>query len=119
MVTLTEAIEAVGVAMIVLGGTWGLLRALQDHREGASYFVAARRRFGHPLLLGLEVLVASDIIATVTVDATLESVTALGILVLVRVVLSFALDIEIDGMVPWRRAAYEQAAGSGGSASHD
>lgn len=112
MQTLTDLIEAVGVGIIVLGGTYGLLRALQERGGEESYFVVARRRFGQPLLLGLEVLVAADIIATVTVERTLESVVSLGILVLVRVVLSFALDIEIDGMLPWRRAAYEHAVGS-------
>ncbi len=113
MKELTDLIEAVGVAIIVLGGAYGLVRALLERGEGTSYFVEARRRFGQPLLLGLEVLVAADIIATVTVDRTLESVVSLGVLVLVRVVLSFALDVEIDGMLPWQRARYERAVGSG------
>ena len=117
METLTDLIEAVGVGIIVLGGSYGLLRALQERGEGVSYFVVARRRFGQPLLLGLEVLVAGDIIATVTVERTLESVISLGILVLVRVVLSFALDVEIDGMLPWRRSAYEHAVGSSSGAA--
>jgi uncharacterized membrane protein len=62
-----------------------------------------RRRFGRALLLGLEILVAADIIKTVAVETTLESVVTLAVLVLVRVVLSFSLDVEIDGVVPWRR----------------
>lgn len=57
---------------------------------------------------GLEVLVAADIITTVTVDRSLESVLSLGILVIIRVVLSFALEIELDGMVPWRKAQFER-----------
>ena len=61
------------------------------------------------MLLGLEVLVAADIIKTVTVDTSLESVVVLGLLVLVRVILSFSLDVEIDGMLPWRRARYDDA----------
>lgn len=117
METLTELIETFGVAIIVLGGTYGLLRAFQNREPGVSYYVDARRRFGQPLLLGLEVLVASDIIATVTVDRSLESVVTLGILVLVRVVLSFSLDVEIDGMLPWRRVRYERLAASDGGAS--
>ena len=79
--------------------------APSSNTEGTSYYEDARRDFGRPLLLGLEVLVAGDIIATVTVDRSLESVITLGILVLVRVLLSFSLDIEIDGMLPWRREA--------------
>ena len=63
MENLTELIEAVGVAIIVLGETYGLLRVLQNREAGVSYYVEARRRFGQPLLLGLEVLVAADIIA--------------------------------------------------------
>jgi uncharacterized membrane protein len=55
------------------------------------------------------VLVAADIIKTITVDPSLESVTVLGILVAVRIALSFSLDIEVEGMVPWRRAAAQAA----------
>lgn len=100
MIALTQVIDAIGVAIIVIGGAYGLVRAYQSREPGVSYYVEARRRFGQPLLLGLEVLVASDIIATVTVDQSLESVITLGVLVLVRVVLSFSLDVEIDGMLP-------------------
>jgi len=114
MLDLTDFIEAVGVAIIVLGGAHGLFRAFFERTEGTSYYEDARRDFGRPLLLGLEVLVAGDIIATVTVDRSLESVVTLGILVLVRVTLSFSLDVEIDGILPWRRAQYERAYGSGG-----
>ncbi len=99
--------EVVGVAIIALGGLYGLVRAALPRPAAASYFEEARRRFGHPLLLGLEVLVAADIIQTVTVDRSLENVASLGILVLIRVVLSFSLDTEVDGVAPWRRAELE------------
>lgn len=117
MLDLTDFIEAVGVAIIVLGGAHGLFRAFFLRTEGTSYYEDARRDFGRPLLLGLEVLVAGDIIATVTVDRSLESVITLGILVLVRVTLSFSLDIEIDGMLPWNRAKYERLAKTEGTAA--
>lgn len=117
MIALTQVIEAIGAAIIVIGGTYGLVRAYQSREPGVSYYVEARRRFGQPLLLGLEVLVASDIIATVTVDQSLESVVTLGVLVLVRVVLSFSLDVEIDGMLPWRRKRWERNATSGADVS--
>jgi uncharacterized membrane protein len=55
-------------------------------------------------LLGLEVLVAADLIRTVAVDPSLENVATLGLIVLIRTFLSFSLDIEIDGRVPWRAA---------------
>ena len=104
METIARACEAVGVGIIALGGLYALTRSVMRTVEGRSYFEEARRRLAHPLLLGLEVLVAADIILTITVDPSLESVATLGILVLIRVVLSFSLDIEIDGMFPWRRA---------------
>ena len=99
--------ELAGVAIILVGGTHGLIRAALVEDSDESYYERARTGFGRPLLLGLEVLVAADIIETVTVSRTLESVTSLGILVLTRVVLSFALDIEIDGVLPWQRARLE------------
>jgi uncharacterized membrane protein len=98
--------EVVGVAIILLGGAYGLLRAVWRRADGRSLFVEARTAFGQPLLLGLEVLVAADIIETVTVDRTLETVASLALLVLVRVVLSFSLDVEIDGAFPWRRGSH-------------
>lgn len=65
-------------------------------------FQLVRRDFGRALILGLEVLVAADIIQTITVELSLTSVATLGILVAVRIALSFSLDIEVDGMLPWR-----------------
>ncbi len=99
--------EAVGVAVIALGGVVALGASFTRRTEGASWSDVARRLFGRPLLLGLEILIAADIIKTVTVDPSLESVGVLGILVLVRTLLSFTLDVELDGMFPWRRAEYE------------
>jgi uncharacterized membrane protein len=55
------------------------------------------------ILLGLEVLIIADIIRTIVVDSTVENVAVLGIIVLIRVVLSFSLEVEIDGMWPWNR----------------
>jgi hypothetical protein len=55
------------------------------------------------ILLGLEVLIIADIIRTIVVDQSVESVTVLGIIVLIRVVLSFSLEVEIDGMWPWNK----------------
>jgi hypothetical protein len=64
----------------------------------------ARETFGAALLLAIEVLVAADLIGTVAVEPTLDNVTALGMIVLIRTLLSFALQIELDGVPPWRRA---------------
>jgi uncharacterized membrane protein len=108
MKEVARGFEIVGVVIIAVGGAFGLLAAwFKRAKWERTYFEEARVEFGHPLLLGLEVLVAADIIATVTVDPSLENVASLGVLVLVRVVLSFSLDIEIDGMFPWRRTLSE------------
>ena len=101
--------EGLGVSIIILGGLHALARAIAERPESSAYFDHARRNFGRPLILGLEVLVAADIIETITVHPSYESATVLGILVLVRVALSLSLDMEIDGMWPWKRAEWEAA----------
>jgi hypothetical protein len=63
-----------------------------------------RQAFGGAILLGLEILVAGDLIRTVAVEPTLDNVIVLGIIVLIRTFLSFSLEIEINGEVPWKRA---------------
>lgn len=103
MEEIAQGFEIVGVGIILMGGLYGLAKAILEARGNGNLFERARTGFGQPLLLGLEVLVAADIIETVTVDRTLETVASLGLLVLVRVVLSFSLDVEIDGRLPWRR----------------
>ena len=113
---IAKVFEGVGVGIIVIGGVGALAISLGRRADGRSYFDVARSRFGRPLLLGLEVLVAADIIKTVTVDPSLEGVSVLGVLVLIRTILSFTLDVELDGMLPWRRVEYE-AAQSGSSRS--
>ena len=99
--------EVVGVAILVIGGIFAFVSGIAHFRDFDHFFRDVRRTFGRPLILGLEVLVAADIIETVTVDRTLETVASLALLVLVRVVLSFSLDIEIDGRLPWRRLEEE------------
>ncbi len=103
----SRSFEAVGVAVLVLGGVWAFVRALGNWRRGGNVYVGIRRDFGRALLLGLEILVAADIIKTVSVATTLENVVILGVLVLVRTLLSFSLDVEIEGVAPWRRRQFE------------
>ena len=69
-----------------------------------------RQSFGGVILLGLEILVAADLVRTVAVEPTLSNVVILGGIVLIRTVLSFSLEIEIEGVAPWRRAATSGAA---------
>lgn len=101
---IARGFEVVGIAIITIGGIVGIAHAALTAKSRHSFYEKARDGFARPLLLGLEVLVAADIIETITVDRTLESTTALGLLVLIRVVLSFSLAAETDGVLPWRKA---------------
>ena len=111
--------EIVGVAIITLGGVIGIARAAFTARSTKSFYDDARNGFAHPLLLGLGVLVAADIIETITVDRSLESAASLGLLVVIRVILSFSLEIETDGVLPWRKAQLRNGEGGpeGGAGS--
>ena len=102
----TRGFELVGVAVLVVGFVVGFVRALVARlRTGTSegVYVMIRSYFGRSILLGLEVLVAADLIRTVAVQPTMENVLVLGLIVLIRTFLSFSLEIEIEGVVPWRR----------------
>ena len=98
-------IEVLAVAIIVFAIVVALLRYLVDfglNRERGQLYHQLKISLGKALLLGLEVLVAADIIHTVALEATLESVIVLGLLVLVRTFLSWALVVEIEGHWPWQ-----------------
>ncbi len=99
-----KGVEALGAAIMVIGG----LLALGDYalsmvRPGTVHesYRRLRRRLGQAILLGLEVLIVGDIVRTIIVDTTLDSVAVLGMIVIIRIVLSFALEVEIDGTWPW------------------
>ena len=109
MERIAQGFEVVGVAILVIGGLMAFVRAATDRRTGRAFYKSVRDEFGHTLLLGLEILVAADIVKTVSVDTSIESVTVLGILVLVRTLLSFSIDAEVDGVLPWRRRRIELA----------
>jgi uncharacterized membrane protein len=114
MEVIALAFEAVGVAIIVVGCALALAQGFRRARPLDRYFADVRQAFGRPLILGLEILVAADIIKTVTVELSLASVATLAVLVAVRIALSFSLDIEVDGTLPWRRAeAHASPSGAG------
>jgi uncharacterized membrane protein len=100
-----RAFEVVGVAILAIGTIVGLVGALVAVMRGQRLeaYEKARRDIGRAILLGLEVLIIADIVLTITIDPTLESALALGLIVVVRTFLSFSLEIELDGVVPWRR----------------
>ena len=107
-----KVVETVGAGIMVLGGLGAFLvfafRALHAETAHGSYD-ALRRNLGRCILLGLEVLIVADIVRTIIVDPTLESVAVLGIIVVIRILLSFSLEVEIDGLWPWRRWQLERS----------
>lgn len=100
------AVDGVGVFMIVAGAVLATGRFLMRRQTdtGKSYQVY-RQDLGRAILLGLEFLVAGDIIRTVAVAPTLENVIILGLIVLIRTFLSMALQLELEGRWPWQPAA--------------
>jgi uncharacterized membrane protein len=97
-----RVIEGVGGAIMVVGGLIAFAVYLrQAARHAADPFRQLRANLGRVILLGLEVLIIADIIRTILVDQSLESVGVLGLIVLIRIVLSFSLEVEIDGAWPW------------------
>jgi uncharacterized membrane protein len=100
----------VGVVIIILGALVTIsifLRGLIKEGFQDEGFRNFRSGFGRAILLGLEFLVASDIVGTVAVGPTLQDLSVLGLLVLIRTFLSFALEVEITGRWPWK--GYEAA----------
>ena len=100
--------EAIG-AVVLLAGLFlsaGLsVRVLRRTGNGQEAYKVLRQSFGGVILLGLEILVAADLVRTVAVEPTLDNVVILGLIVLIRTALSFSLEVEIEGVAPWRRAA--------------
>jgi uncharacterized membrane protein len=111
---IAKTLELVGVAIIV-GGI--ILATLSFVREGGrsgnwqSAYPNYRSNIGRGILLGLELLVGADIIATITAPLTITSVGLLAGIVLIRTFLSFSLETEIEGCWPWQRAAKDAARG--------
>lgn len=99
-----STIDAIGVAVIAGGALLAVALTIAKARqeEGGAYEFF-RRRLGRAILLGLEFLVAADIIRTVAVTPTGESVLVLGGIVLIRTFLSFSLQLEMTGAWPWQQ----------------
>ena len=102
-----QGFEALGAAILVVGVIWSFILAVVAARRSgwsAKAYLVLRQAFGGTLLLGLEILVAADLVRTVAVAPTLDNVLVLGLIVVIRTFLSFSLETEIEGVVPWRRA---------------
>ena len=96
-------IEAIGVLIIIVGSAASSYRFLSNfHKEPEeSAYQVYRRQLGRSIILGLEFLIAGDIIRTVVVADTLINVTVLGLIILIRTFLSFTLYLEVEGHWPW------------------
>ena|SRR5215510_9834146 len=99
-----RVVEGVGAGIMIVGALFAVAA------YGRQMFVHARdpyrelrENLGKVILLGLEVLIIGDIIRTIVVDQSLETVGVLGLIVVIRIVLSFSLEVEIDGVWPWSR----------------
>jgi uncharacterized membrane protein len=99
-----KGVEILGILIIIVGifvacGRYVL--TLQNIRPRS--YKQLRHELGKAILLGLEILVAGDIIATVVTEPTMEKVLTLGLIVLIRTFLSLSIEVEIDGKFPWQK----------------
>ena len=118
---IATGIEVSGVAIIVVGAVIATITYL---RSGPAVgWARAYRRYradlGRGILLGLELLVAADIIGTVAATPTLQNLAVLGLIVLIRTFLSFSLEVEIEGRWPWQATRAEGAAKDGDAAPRE
>ena len=102
--SITRAVELAGIAVILAGALWSVSRFVRDvaGRAGEAAYRALRANLGRSILLGLELLIAADIINTVAIERTFESVVVLAGIVAIRTVLSLSLEMEIEGRWPWQ-----------------
>ena len=114
--TVGKAIDGVGVAVIAVGALISAAGVIPRLKTGSAYRVF-REQLGRSILLGLEFLVAADIIRTVAVTPDARSVAVLGGIVLIRTFLSFSLQLEVTGYWPWQKARQQQAAADAAAAT--
>ena len=118
MDAIARGVEVLGILTLIVGLAAALVRAglaLLGGRGAEEGYRIVRTVFGRSILLGLEFLVAADIIRTVAVEPSLQNVAVLGVIVLIRTFLSFSLGVEIDGRWPWQRAASPHTSEQGGT----
>jgi uncharacterized membrane protein len=107
MESVVRGFEIAGIAVLAVGSVLAFAVFAVDlvRRPFDQAYEGVRQGVGRAILLGLEILIIADIIQTITIDPTLESAITLGVIVLVRTFLSFSLEIELEGVVPWRRSS--------------
>lgn len=108
-------IESVGVLVIVGGAVYSVWRYLSARQDSTSRsYDHLRVDLGRSILLGLEFFIAGDIIRTVSVEPSLENVSLLGLIVVIRTFLSMTLHMEVEGRWPWQEASHRAARDSEG-----
>ena len=101
---IATAFDLAGVLMILLGTLYAAWHLLNPFSRPPEPYRRFRRDVGHATLLGLELLLAAEIIRTVAINRSIENAFELGLIVLIRTFLSIALEVELEGRWPWRRA---------------
>ncbi|MEK6477194.1 DUF1622 domain-containing protein [Catalinimonas sp. 4WD22] len=104
-------VEVIGVGILTLTALYicfySLIKVLSKDKT-ENTFHKARQRLGRGILMGLELLVAADIIHTVAVDLSFSTVGVLAVIVLIRTFLSFTLELELTGKWPWQNNSEEK-----------
>jgi uncharacterized membrane protein len=101
-----QVVEAAGIALLVIGALaafFGYAKNVLDEDRRATSYSRLRRTLARVILLGLELLLLADIIRTIVVEPTVSSVMVLAVIVVIRILLSFSLEVEIDGYWPWNK----------------
>lgn len=113
VVAVTRAVEVAGILVILAGAVISGAFYVRDLRRGerSAAYKCLRSNLGRSILLGLELLVAADIINTVAIEPTLDSLAVLAGIVLIRTFLSFALEVEIEGRWPWQGRGHAEEGG--------
>ena len=113
-----QGFEGLGAFVLIAGAVWSLVIggvAWRRSGDAGKAYAQVRQTLGGSLLLGLEILVAADLVRTIAVAPTLDNVLILGLIVLIRTFLSFSLEIEMTGVAPWNR----KSAGTSGSVQQE
>jgi uncharacterized membrane protein len=109
-----SVMDGLGVLVLIVGAFYSTVAFLLRKQIAADDpYNSYRKNMGKAILLGLELLVAADIIRTVAVSPTIENVLTLGLVVLIRTFLSISLQVELEGRWPWQRGAPRPAETAG------
>ncbi|HEY6409539.1 MAG TPA: DUF1622 domain-containing protein [Ktedonobacteraceae bacterium] len=106
-----SAFELAGVVVLAVGSVLAFVRSLVSFiglRDGPVAYRHLRLYLGRSIMIGLELLIAADIIHSVAVDPTFATVGVLGLIVLVRTFLSWSIDVEVNGEWPWQRSRFHK-----------